>query len=879
MKRLTVIILLIILLCLATYAIAEQKAYLSPGYEGMVSNTDFEGIGDRQSLLIVNGDITESPGKIMNRRALLAVGNNSPPVFAARGFFDFAKGYRYILGVVYREDSLLVGINTGANQYYVFSDSTYHLLGVSDSAATDLSDSIIQAPFVSSYSYDISNMFENTFIAYGNGPPLVYRPEYGARTGYEHATDTAYSRPHAQFMAPPAPGQLVAITTNDTTSGKTGLYRYAYRLGDNANHICGPASNWVKANKQKIMLCGFEGLPGVSSTDTATAYVWRQKYNNSWYQIDSFSFDPMTFVYYLDSTADNSGTAKGLRPRDLYRFGEIYSAEDTIPGAFCLDGVYDSTNTDPTDNITVDGDSVYYFAYSYYDPINDVESPLGPITYGVLQAYDATATDTVLYGLGKSWIPGMTKPRYIRAYRSEMVGSDGSGKPALDPTAYELYGAVQLYAYDLYVGYAAYNDYAFLGWISDSQLVLGFDSIKTSGADYIYYDNDIFRDDNGDVVILPPYRWGCEFNFSDMEYANGRMWGIGDPVYPNRLYYSDLLDYTNWEVDSYFEIPTRPGDRLVGLKALPAGNSEVLYVFRHHDVWQVTGYDAENDLTISLYSNTGGAIKREAIVESNNQIYYMSPNFKVWKIPDNVNVSVKVEDWIDSLFSSYKEAYRDLFAFNLTDKIVWYDTSDQQAMVYHEKAGVWTIETYENSYRPIGSFLYDTTIGNPAYVSGHRAMDYNIYGFPDYSWWTYQSDAGDQFVKEIASRTTQDTLNTDAPGALDYFPSLTYWTPWIGDGMSLWEILKVRMTVTATSETSLELTVFNQNLDTLTIDTVFFGASYETKNYTEGIGPHHGEYLSVRMKSLQVGSGDNPAIEIHDVTIEWERVGDDYTGD
>jgi len=74
---------------------------------------------------------------------------------------------------------------------------------------------------------------------------------------------------------------------------------------------------------------------------------------------------------------------------------------------------------------------------------------------------------------------------------------------------------------------------------------------------------------------------------SQMIYFGSRAWGVGDPLFPQRLYYSEINKPYSWLATDYLALAEEENDEIVGIATID--NQTVLYAFKHGSIYSVTG--------------------------------------------------------------------------------------------------------------------------------------------------------------------------------------------------------------------------------------------------------------------------------------------------
>ena len=850
----------------------------APGSAGMNSRMDVDQVGINESRYTQNGDISEHPGKITKRHGFSFYGDNNAQTFGVYGYKNLKNNYENVIGVVAEIDSVLIMELDSA--WYVFDNDTFSVamkeVSVSDDGGSGVQDSIIASSFLAGSDIDFCDFFGNLIISDGYSIPYVYAPEFGSRTypEYLHEPDTPYYRPHVVSIGLEAPGQARVGVVQNSGDGLTGLYRYAYKwnLGGATNYTSIP-SRWVELNDELSYVTLFESFPnGDTSTITDNVELWRQKEGYPWYAIDTLNYYPTAQVVYIDTTADNAGTLKGITPAALYDIERVVPAGRKTPGALTVFGdIYDTLHVDSVSGILrVANDSVYYVAYSYYNPILDIESPLGPIVYTVPSDSSVYGdSDSIsMTGLTKSYTRELERAQWIRVYRSKNISKNASGVPITAPNDAVMYCMYELRANQCYPFDSTVYEYVvFPGWISDDSLALGVEAMVYS-ADTLFVRNDFPVDIDGGIIIRPPFVNQCEIPFSDIEYANWRGWGIGDPLYPTRLYYSEYDNYYDWSPISYFSLGENRGEELVALAKLPYGDGEVLLAFEHNSVYLIAGEDVEFDASIINLTRKCGAISRRAVMSTEDEIFFMSPNMKIYSTTGGTPkaISNMIENYIDSIFTNYDSAKLNLRTFRTANRVIFFEKNQKKGLAFDLLSRTWQVETYYGKMIPEGSFLHDTTA---------------IAGYDELDWWIWQSGLdtvagpiyrGKKFIKELASQGV-DTYNNGAT-SVEYQYPFYYQSPFYGDGEWYYEIQQLQFTAKGDSGKYCYLTIYNENEDSLLVDSVAFFSDVltapEMRDYRTAFASHEGKRLSIRFWSKDSGTATD-VFEISDVKIDLRK--------
>lgn len=836
---------------------------LSPGATGMKSNIDVDLLKPTDSRYAENVDITSEPGVNRRRKGQKRLGDNSQTVYGAYGYSNLEKSYKQIIGISAESVSVNVGIDTTASPdtslYYAIPASVMRNIWVTDDNSSGLQDSSLDISFVGVGDYyDFTNMLGNVIVTGYKSIPFVYVPDRGSPDSADfHTVDTLYFRPHVISLGLEAPGQLRVGVLNES-GNPDGDYRYSYKY----QSIAGSFIYWsalpsrvVSPNSQRVYLTLFEGEGNTAYTgDTIIIEILRQKVGYPWYQIGNMVFLSDSNIFYIDSLADNTGTLVPppfVDGNNNLRFDKLGN-NAVMPGGLMVGkfttgaqnyetGIYDTSLVDSGPAKEPDrtaSDSTSWLAYSYYDPITGLESPLGPIVVATginkLGYRDTTFGDSGFYlGYSKGYTKEFERPSWIRVYRTTKD----------DSTIF--YGLFQVRANYCYPDDTTHYQYTvFPGHVADSQLTTGmfmwlFDSLQK------YYYNDIIIAEDGASLVRPPFVTQLEIPLTDLEYANGRLWGIGDPLYTSRLYYSNYDSMGEWSPLDYLSLNEGDGDELVALEKLPYGDNEILYAIKHNSIYSVRGYDIDWDVTLVFETGKMGTINRNTIIKADDEILFLSPNMKIYSLTrgEPKEISQPIENWIDSIFGDYAEANTNVYTFRLSDKVCWIDTADSKVLAYNLISRTWSIETY--TFQPVGWFRHDTSETK--------------YGLGDYDYWLYEYDA----VNFIIENTTQ----YDVVGA-SVLPNFKVELPTTFDAENLWSIDEVNMTAFIEGSATVTIRVIGDSEDTLATVTLT-GDARVNKSYSFGFGANVS-----RRPILQITIGNTAAgFKLYDLNVKTRIIG------
>lgn len=874
MRKLGIIIIALFVAYLIVEAALVPVKIDSPGATGMNSNSDIQERKITDASYAENVNTQSSPGLLQRRFPLHSIGDNSVLTYAAFGFFDFANKTKQIVAVIDGRDSLIGGYRADTVFIALATDTMSPSIGYSDKFGSGIDDTVKSGGVIGPPPFR-SVLFDGTlFITSSGSVPLAYSPYGATNTSNLFELDTAFYKPNTTSMGLEAPGQLRAGVFN-ASGNPHGLYRYAY--GDATQLQYSIPSRWVSADSQQIYVTLFEAManesPDVTRDNADTAQqvkieIIRQKYGDSWYRLDTFSFNANQPVVYLDNNADGaswggSGTTEHYDTDIDVNFQLFIAYNNRRPGALRYNSVADSLAGVPSLDFHAvrrpPVEDTFWVTYTYWNPLTGAESPFGP----VVKSHKTGATNsqalsdiTVLAGdtLCTAWTKGFTKiyerAPWIRLYRTE----------AGDSTVF--YCMAQLRANRCWPNDSTvFLQYTvFPGAVHDSMLTVGQPTqVLTDSAVWPYKQALIPLADDGTALIRPPYIEQMDLGLVDLAYANGRFWGIGDPSFPQRVFHSHYDNPYEWSANGYLPLNENEADELVALEVIPGGALDVIVAMKHNSIYELIGYDPEYDLTWRTIDSKVGALNRNSVVRHGNSIYFMSMDMRFYEYSNSRGlreISPPIENYIDTLFGSASAAAQTLFVYAMQDKIVLSDTAGKRALVYVPRTEQWPcVESYRSSFEPVGSFHYDSSRTN--------------FSQDQFDYWIYNSDSTERFVTEFAWPTTgaiYDTIN----GATYNFTT-KYRTPYIGDGQALYRITKVDI-IGRWTNGLLVVRIkngFGSQLDSVS---VLDSADPPGRLRTIGLPNHVGSNLALEFSS---GSAVQ-RVDIHSVTIYYQRVARAY---
>lgn len=565
----------------------------------------------------------------------------------------------------------------------------------------------------------------------------------------------------------------------DTTVSTMYLSQLATRFADTLNSGAGDFLNWVMADS--LIFAAIGDQLSITTQDVCSTFYYGLK--GGMFHVGT-SYDEaivpsdLPFIY-IDTISDTMASGSHSYTRE---FVNPDSSTFPQPGTFW--------NTARSDSVAIDSshaldDSIYWLAYSYYDPVTGMESPLGPAAHAKLT--DSTG-DSMSFAVLQTGTPATGRPLWMRLYQGITTQALYGGG---DTTVW--YGL-----YEMRTGDSA-NAIIWGNW-TDVQVNTGLDtSLITVDTIYEY---QVFSNISGDPIIRPPYNYDNQIPFSDIDKFGGRFWGIGDPVCPSCVYFTAYDTVWNWYMANSFVLGSGVNDELVALEHL--GN--VLYAFKHNSIWVITSSDVEYNLLFEQMTNKTGAVSRETVVKVGDDIFFLAPDLAVYRLgPSGLSdppISEPVRDWIhDSLFdASYATAYAYARLYKLGNAIKVQNDSTGEMFSFDYKMNTWGREAYPNAYYPRGSFQYDSTA--------------NIRGFGEIYDLLFVSDS-------VKAFQYQKLLNVPNEG---FTPGWTATFGGFGDGVGLWTIVQIgghlRGAYRSLLRTQLYYTIYDASYESLCSDSV-----------------------------------------------------------
>lgn len=872
-------VLFILLIAAITAASAGwlRQEYDSPGVTGLNTTYDFDALRPTDARALENADLSTRPGAIMNRFGVKTRGDSIGLMLSMAGYYNSEFGDKLLFGVSGSSENITIAKPRSTTDSLSPGNWTISWLYLKKIIASDnfrtvmddtsLNESYNQFGTPRDYvapadRYAWLKIYDQLVLCDGAGVPLSFSsrsslvsdsflstnlPDYGPEV------PTDMYRRRVLSLGLEAPGQLRARVTG-IPGGPNGAYQYRYRYFGFDQDSCGypgPPSAVVFPDSERVMLDLFESKAfrykaggGVDSSSWGGGFshiqVERSKNNGVWLRLGDFILSTSDETIFIDSLGDNiTDTADNWCPTP--------ARSVPVPGSFYFHGTYDTTSPatergNLLASTTLELDS-YWVAYSYYDPINNLESPLG--NYFKLKPGECLhtfGTDSVLPVVVKGVTDVNVRPHYIRIYRSAKNDSTTmfgfvtvpANRPYLDGNS---------------VGYLTMG--VPVGWGTDADMAAGL--YEGCCGDYYgdpNYPNVLLYDETGGPMTRPPFTFGCEIPFSQLEWFANRAWGIGDPQYPQRLYYSAFDDVGNWNPSGYVSLDEDDDDEIVGMVS---GDDDILYVFKRNKSFAVSGYDPEYDLQYSRMSTRHGAVNANCIVKVSPYVYILSGDYNIYRLVSGQvdTVSTQIDASIKEMFGTYRNMvdHARMFRFN---ESIWL-TNDSTGVVYefHFKEGIWTKRTSSSVHRYLGAFAFDT-------------LD-NSSGFGMNDDWMYLDNIY-RMVKQQPSIRGIDSISTYITT-----PDLVYQTPFLGDGESTFELLDAVVTgkIVGADTMTVTLAAYDEKDSLLATKSYVWTMSRDRNGFAVGLGPCSGRFVSLRLTLPDC----RREVTLDNLTLYYRRVG------
>ena len=592
--------ILIALLVLFAVASGEQYVIEHPGVGGL---NNYHGDGyllPNEARELVNFDIID--GDLVKRPGFAKVYTSGDTGFCD-GLTSYysVDGEARLLRVFFDKDTALIYFSN-PNSYTFPADSFIRFYGY-------------KSPV---FGYDWVHFEDAIFIVNGKNQPTIF-----------HADKRG-------MLSMPTPGAPTAAVLN-VAGNLNGTYSYRLHFFATADttkkSFPGPQSAYVFADNEKVILWNFP--PRMIQNDTTTAHViiTRNKNNDeNYYVLDTISYS--ADMIYIDNTAD--GSLGGIMDTNT----ADYEDSIQVPGQPhtqmppCTLGVGCAPYYAHWEDEVLPVDSDYYYAYSFYDTINKIESEIGPFTDAIYPVGDTQGVQLTMIGPARAEDFVDCLILYISNY------SDTTRLRPLDTINYNEY----------YL--SAYED----GLIQSTSERI--DSTDLWSRPVLGYQ----------ITNKIPYKY--------MVHSHDRLWAAGDEDYPSRLYYSGRTDTNGlgyWDMTfDYLSLDENDGDKIMGLVTDENG----VVPYKSHSIWYITGTDPEYDMRSQKIVIGVGAVNNNVIVRNGQTDYFLSvegevcrrQGYKVDTISAKIRNSLNYLS-IDTLSSAVMTFYKGELWLRVNDSV------------------------------------------------------------------------------------------------------------------------------------------------------------------------------------------------------------------
>ena len=912
----------------------------NPGAGGMQSNYGIHTLSLDQLYYAYNVDVTTTPGEIRRRKGLINYGANTQALYGAFGYYNSELGHSMVIGVYdhdtvynvgtfYFTDTFRTNLSFGAinGPNYPYAN-TYHdwvqvedMVIHADGMVTPTIYTTSTPKKISQTAMDVTRYTPRVLSMgleapgqpraglYDSTGPLNGSYQYAFAYKFDTSGGFIYGLPGITSTIVRPVNKCVYLTNipeADTNyQGTDWLFILRKEINGLADWYLidsiyrpqdsGTVDMYIDNNPLPYDTTWYYTDGGVDSLLTCDTcgpiLYWRERWNgdyqgrwNDWvgvggnhceYETDSVTGD---YKYWRDDYAFSTDslmelweniTLSTMSKDDSCILAEVggavpigcYGSFDSVVARFdsirvdsngiLWVGTADSIPGQPINPNGSDSLNSYCLvSYSRYDPVTRLESPLSP---AVKCGYDSSALgimDTILFRTEA--VP--SEPRWIRIYQTVINNTIVGGG---DTTVW--YGTMQVRVGDV----LEKTDSVFMIW-ADTTMANGLDSSDCPGTtDYPY---NFFRTILGDVVIQPSYIYDNQIPFSDMDYVSGRLVGIGDPLNPERLYYSEINSwYTNvfnWPPFNYLDLNEGVTGDIIAIERAEGFGQDALNAFKRNAIYLVDIYNG----TVELIESNIGAVSRRAVVKYGKMVYFLAPDMRIYVIYGSTvqDISDPIANWIDSLFTDEVTASSSCRAFRLGQSIKFFDTASGLGLSFNTERGLWSLESYgdDSSYVPMGSFTYDSASGGI------------MSGFPTTVLYSNTT---------VPLRIESDTTTYDFG---DTAHQTAFQTPFFGDGLNLWSLQKLQLTVRSLKRVWLRYGVYNNENTLLISDSIFCGdasmigppivLANPYVNQVIHIGDNIAKYLSVKIytdPSSAAGQGND--INILDMRLFLRNMGVD----
>jgi hypothetical protein len=486
-----------------------------------------------------------------------------------------------------------------------------------------------------------------------------------------------YTTSKVGTMSMPTPGAPMAATYNES-GNLDGSYSYKLCfMADSCTTINatsavtgkpGPMSSYVFSNKQKVILfklperlewIGGSGSGFALKTNNTVLILRNKKNDPKYYKLAVITYGTGATYKYVDNIADAS---LGSVVDDTLGNDSI-----PIPGAPSKE-VGATTGYDyKISMICGSEDTTIYWAYSYYDTLLQIESELSPYFRDATN-HDNNSKLAAPFPFGSTYGSTHLTARFWGTFADAIIIYYSACK---DTTYWSVWDTV----------YAAEITNSTWPW-------------NTYNASYGF---------TGDTVI-PPWTLTNKIPYKYMISGFDRLWGAGDELFPNRLYYSDRTDtgtIGSWDMTfDYISLDENDGDKIMGLST----DGQAIYTYKGYSIWATAGTDPQSDMQSQKISTSIGAVCNNAIVTLSGIDYFMGSDKKVYvrSGASIQEISQKIRNsfenlTITNLSAITATAYRGEIWFSLNDTIYITDPANNYAWRKYAIANVKWFANYDTT--------------------------------------------------------------------------------------------------------------------------------------------------------------------------------------
>jgi hypothetical protein len=528
----------------------------------------------------------------------------------------------------------------------------------------------------------------------------------------------------------------------------------------------------------------------------------------------------------------------------------------SIPGLYgpsnmYAEGIYTSSGA-------LTADERYYCAYSYLDTVLNLESPLSRLTW-------FTPTLAWAWSFKVGYTGGWDA---VRIYRS--IGDDTLTNATPDKNPWDVVegGDAILYAaQDLPLPDYAGRLSVVVGMLHDTSLIGGYGVVDATGS----------------PIIRPTNIVGCQAAFTDMELWNDRMWGIGDPEFPSRLYYSEDGIHYSWPDFNWYDIDQDDNDIIIAIEKVSVGTDEALLILKRNKTFisygsppsdvefldgRLWGSYGTGDITVSILTRAIGAISGELTIKHNGLIYAVTNDLDIVRFTGTRidTISTGVRNTIKAMLvaADPDTAYQPQFppgppedefppvsvnarAMINGDDIVFLNQATGVGMAYNTRSGTWSKVRYQFGSIPRGTFKYDTVSTIDLFGANNDLIFFD--------------DLDTTFFLQSDTVISDDDSTT---------PTCLYQSKALGDGYNLWEITSAQIDYTGSGKT-FTVRIIDEHGDTLAASS-FEATGEDSKRI--GFARHQAMWPSIAIEIKErLESGSSYPASVYRITPQYRKVG------